>query len=228
MDPTTPSTQPRRVKAAFLGPFALAIAVIMAAFVAAAYLIEAKLRDRDLTERALAVAQLFEVKLGKDGNLMRAGVRAMMGNAAIEEAFRRGDRAAIERYARELFESLRRDHRITHLYFNGPDRINLYRLHTPAEFGDRIDRATMLQASTRKVAVHGIELGPLGTLTLRLVMPWSRNGQSLGYVELGEEIKHVIDDVRDNLAVDLLVLIDKQYLPAERWQRGQTLMQRQG
>jgi signal transduction histidine kinase len=228
MDPTTPSTQPRRVKAAFLGPFALAIAVIMAAFVAAAYLIEAKLRDRDLTERALAVAQLFEVKLGKDGNLMRAVVRAMMGNAAIEEAFRRGDRAAIERYARELFESLRRDHRITHLYFNGPDRINLYRLHTPAEFGDRIDRATMLQAYTRKVAVHGIELGPLGTLTLRLVMPWSRNGQSLGYVELGEEIKHVIDEVRDNLAVDLLVLIDKQYLPAERWQRGQTLMQRQG
>ena len=228
MDPTTPSTQPRRVKAAFLGPFALAIAVIMAAFVAAAYLIEAKLRDRDLTERALAVAQLFEVKLGKDGNLMRAVVRAMMGNAAIEEAFRRGDRAAIERYARELFESLRRDHRITHLYFNGPDRINLYRLHTPAEFGDRIDRATMLQAYTRKVAVHGIELGPLGTLTLRLVMPWSRNGQSLGYVELGEEIKHVIDEVRDNLAVDLLVLIDKQYLPAERWQRGQTLMRRQG
>jgi signal transduction histidine kinase len=228
MDPTTPSTQPRRVKAAFLGPFALAIAVIMAAFVAAAYLIEAKLRDRDLTERALAVAQLFEVKLGKDGNLMRAVVRAMMGNAAIEEAFRRGDRAAIERNARELFESLRRDHRITHLYFNGPDRINLYRLHTPAEFGDRIDRATMLQAYTRKVAVHGIELGPLGTLTLRLVMPWSRNGQSLGYVELGEEIKHVIDEVRDNLAVDLLVLIDKQYLPAERWQRGQTLMRRQG
>jgi signal transduction histidine kinase len=228
MDPTTPSTQPRRVKAAFLGPFALAIAVIMAAFVAAAYLIEAKLRDRDLTERALAVAQLFEVKLGKDGNLMRAVVRAMMGNAAIEEAFRRGDRAAIERNARELFESLRRDHRITHLYFNGPDRINLYRLHTPAEFGDRIDRATMLQAYTRKEAVHGIELGPLGTLTLRLVMPWSRNGQSLGYVELGEEIKHVIDEVRDNLAVDLLVLIDKQYLPAERWQRGQTLMRRQG
>lgn len=228
MDSISPTPHPKRVKAAFIGPFALAIALIMGLFATAVYLMETKVRERDIAERALAVARLFEVKLGKDSNLMRAVVRAMMGNAAIMEAFRRGDRAAIERQARELFESLRRDHRITHLYFTGPDRTNLYRLHTPAEYGDRIDRATMLQAHSRKEAVHGLELGPLGTLTLRLVIPWRAQGQDLGYVELGEEIKHLIDEVRDNLGVDLLVLVDKRYLPARQWQRGQDLMQRQG
>ena len=64
---------------------------------------------------------------------------------AFEEAFRKGDRDGLERSARGLFETLRGDHRITHLYFTGPDRINLYRLHTPAEHGDRIDRAWYLQ-----------------------------------------------------------------------------------
>jgi signal transduction histidine kinase len=216
------------MKAAFMGSFAIALVVIMGVFATAIYLVEDSVRDRDLAERSAAVAKLFEVKLGKDGNLMRAVVRAMMGNAAIEQAFRNGDRDALERNARTLFETLRSDHRITHLYFTGPDRVNLYRLHTPAEHGDRIDRTTMLQAHSRKEPVHGLELGPLGTLTLRLVMPWRQGTRDLGYVELGEEVKHLIDEVHENLAVDLLVLVDKRYLSQEQWQRGQRLMQRQG
>ncbi|MBL8478725.1 MAG: histidine kinase, partial [Sterolibacteriaceae bacterium] len=213
---------------AFMGAFAIAIIVIMAVFATAIYMVEVKVRDRDLAERSSAAAKLFAVKLEKDGNLMRAVAHAMMGNAAIEQAFRGGDRDGLERSARGLFETLRGDHRITHLYFTGPDRINLYRLHTPAEHGDRIDRATMLQAHSRKQAVQGLELGPLGTLTLRLVMPWRQRELSLGYVELGEEVKHLIDEVRDSLAVDIVVLIDKRYLEPKQWQRGQTLMNRQG
>jgi len=228
MDAISPARQPRRYRAAFMGSFAVALLVIMGVFATAIYLVEDKVRERDLAERSAAVAKLFDFKVDKDGNLMRAVVRAMMGNAAIEQAFRNGDRAALERSARELFESLRRNHRITHLYFTAPDRVNLYRLHTPAEYGDRIDRVTMLQAHSRKQPVHGLELGPLGTLTLRLVMPWRQHDRDLGYVELGEEIKHVIDEVRESLAVDLLVLIDKRYLAQDQWERGQALMLRQG
>lgn len=228
MNSVSPAQKPRRVKAAFMGSFAVALVVIMGVFAAAIYLAEASVRDRDLAERSAAVAKLFAVKLDKDGNLMRAVVHAMQGNAAVGEAFRRRDRDGLERHARHLFETLRRDHRITHLYFTGPDRINLYRLHTPDWHGDRIDRATLLQAYSRKEPVHGLELGPLGTLTLRLVMPWADRDREIGFVELGEEIKHIIDEVHDNLAVDLLVLVDKRYLEQAQWQRGQTLMKRQG
>lgn len=224
----TPIRQPKRVKAKFIGPFALALVIIMAMFAFAIYSIETRVRDQDLAERSQAVAKLFAIKLDKDGNLMRAVMRAMMGNAAIEEAFRRGDRHGLERQARGLFESLRSDHRITHLYFSGPDRINLYRLHSPADHGDEISRATMLQAHSRKQAVHGLELGPLGTLTLRMVMPWPHRERYLGYVEIGEEVEHLIDEVHNALAVDLLVLVDKRYLSPEQWQQGQTMMKRQG
>ncbi|MDP2823161.1 MAG: ATP-binding protein [Sulfuritalea sp.] len=206
----------------------MAIVLIMAMFAAAVYLVEANVRDRDLAERSAAVEKLFALKLDKDGNLMRAVGRAMMGSAAIEEAFRKGDRDGLERHGRALFETLRADHRITHLYFTGPDRINLYRFHSPAEHGDEITRATMLQAYSRKQPVHGLELGPLGTLTLRLVMPWRYQDRTLGYVEIGEEIEHLINEVSGSLAVDLLVLVDKRYLEQRQWQRGQTLMKRQG
>ncbi|MDP2823291.1 MAG: ATP-binding protein [Sulfuritalea sp.] len=228
MNSVSPDQQPRRVKAAFMGFFALALLVIMAVFATAIYLVEAKVRDRDLAERSAAVAGLFKVKLNKDGNLMRAVGRAMTGNTAIEEAFRSRSREGLERHARPLFDILRSDHRITHLYFTGPDRINLYRLHSPTDHGDQIRRATMLQAHSRKEAVHGLELGPLGTLTLRMVMPWRHLGRNLGYVEIGEEVEHLIDELKDNLAVDLLVLVDKRYLAQKQWQQGQTLMKRQG
>jgi signal transduction histidine kinase len=228
MSSVAPTKQPRRVKAAFIGSFAVAIVIIMGVFATAIYLVEANVRDRDLAERSAGVARLFALKLDKDGNLMRAVVRAMTGNAGIEQAFRKADRGELEAQGRSLFETLRTDHRITHLYFTGPDRVNLYRFHSPAAHGDEITRATMLQAHSRKEAVHGLELGPLGTLTLRLVMPWRYRDRYLGYVEIGEEIEHLIDEVRGALAVDLLVLVDKRYLEPEQWRRGQAMMQRQG
>lgn len=219
--------KPKSIKAAFLRAFAVALVLIMGVFATAIYLVEAQVRERDLAERAPAAAELFAAKLDKEGNLMRAVGQAMIGNADIEQAFRQRGRSALEHKGRRLFDTLRQDHRITHLYFDLPDRSNLYRFHSPERFGDRIDRVTMLQAHSLKRPVSGLELGPLGTLTLRMVMPWQTDGQLLGYIEIGEEVEHLISEVGDTLAVDLVVLLNKQYLSRPQWQHGQTLMHRQ-
>ncbi|MDD2808001.1 ATP-binding protein [Rhodoferax sp.] len=219
---------PRRVKAAFIWPFALVLALILGAFVAATYFLEVQVRDRALADRVQAVSKLVDQKLAKDTHLMQAVLRTMMGDQAIQSAFARMDRAALQRAAGPLFESLRRDHRITHLYFNGPDLVNLLRLHSPDEHGDQIQRATTLQARDTGQAAHGLELGALGTLTLRLVMPWQVGGRVLGYVEMGEEIGQLVDEIHDSLAVDVLVLIDKQFLPSQQWHHGLALLKRQG
>ena len=228
MNSVTPAGQPRRVKAAFIGPITLALTFVMCVFAVAIYLVEASIRDRDLVERSAAVAKLFEQKLDKDANLMRAVVRAMTTNPALEKAFRDRDRASLARQAGPLFETLRAEHRITHLYFTGPDLVNLYRVHSPGQFGDEITRITTQKARDQAAAVSGLELGRLGTLTLRMVVPWQRNGHVLGYLEIGEEVEHLIDEVRNSLTVHLAVLVDKKYVRPEQWQRGLALMQRQG
>ncbi|MEW6513106.1 MAG: ATP-binding protein [Pseudomonadota bacterium] len=228
MSAATPVRQPKRVKAKFIGPFALALVFIMAMFAFAIYSVETRIRDQDLAERSQAVANLFAQKIEKDTNLMLATMRAMMTSEEMEAAFVRGDRAGLARHGGQLFKTLRDDHRVTHLYLTRPDSINLYRFHSPEEFGDQIERVTMQRAVEQRDVVHGLELGAMGTLTLRLVMPWLRDGELIGYVELGEEIEHMIEEIRRSLSVDLLVLIDKHYLSAEQWLRGQTLMQRSG
>jgi signal transduction histidine kinase len=231
MTQTSPASQarePRRVKARFIAPLALVLIFIMGVFAAAALWVEADIRDQDIGERTAAVEKLFLQKLDKDTNLMVATMRAMMTNPSIERAFRDLDRPALSRQLSPLFSSLRDKHHITHLYFTGPDLINLYRFHSPDEFGDEIDRLTTIKAKDRQEAVHGLELGSLGTLTLRLVMPWRSEGRVIGYLEIGEEIEHLISEIRASLSVDMLVLVDKRMVLPQQWQRGQTLMKREG
>ena len=211
-----------------MAPLAVVLIFIMGVFAIAILRIEAHIRDQDSDERTAAVAKLFAQKLDKDTNLMIATMRAMMTNRAIEQAFRKRDREALSRQGSFLFASLHDNHRITHLYFTGPDLINLYRFHIPDEFGDEIKRVTTLQAKERQDAAYGLELGAMGTLTLRLVMPWLRDGRVIGYLEIGEEVEHLISEIRESLSVDMLVLVDKRMVSQQQWQRGQALMQREG
>ncbi|WP_394756903.1 ATP-binding protein [Rhodoferax sp.] len=222
------STKPRRVKAAFIWPFAIVLTFILASFVATAYFLEVRVRDRALADRVAAVGKLVDQKLSKDTNLMQAVLRTMMGNPTIEAAFARHDRDALLGEVGPLFETLRTDHRITHLYFNGSDLVNVLRLHSPGQFGDLINRSTTIQARDQGKPVHGLELGPLGTLTLRLVVPWRRPAGILGYLEIGEEIGYLVDEIRDSLSVDLFVMVDKDFILPQQWQQGLTLFNRQG
>lgn len=211
-----------------MAPLAVVLVFIMGVFAVAALWVEADIRDQDIAERTAAVEKLFVQKLDKDTNLMIATLRAMMTNQSIERAFRDLDRPALSRHMGALFANLRDKHHITHLYFTGPDLINLYRFHSPEEFGDEIGRLTTIKARDRQDAEHGLELGALGTLTLRLVMPWRRDDRVIGYLEIGEEIEHLIGEIKEGLTVDMLVLVDKRMVSLQQWQRGQALMQRKG
>lgn len=222
------SAKPRRVKAAFIWPFAIVLTFILASFVVTAYLLEVQVRDRALANRLNTVDELVKQKLNKDTNLMHAVLRSMMANQAIETAFARHDRAALLREVGPLFDALRTDHRITHLYFNGSDLVNVLRLHSPGQFGDLINRSTTIQARDTGKPAHGLELGPLGTLTLRLVVPWHGPDGILGYLEIGEEIGYLMDEIRDSLSMDLFVLVDKSFILPQQWRQGLKLFDRQG
>lgn len=223
-----PALGPRRVKVRFIAPLAVVLLFILGVFAVAILFVEIHVRDKDIAERTTAVEKLFVQKLEKDANLMIATMRAMMTNESVAQAFRDQDRNALARQVAPLFSSLRDNHRITHLYFTRPDLVNLYRFHRPDKFGDGITRVTTQRAKDTQQASHGLELGTLGTLTLRLVMPWRVDDQIIGYLEIGEEVEHLISEIRDSLAVDMLVLLDKRMVSQTQWQRGQDLMKRDG
>ena len=175
-----------------------------------------------------AVETLLQQKIAKDTGLMHAVTMALFENRDVEQALLARDRVTLARSLAPLFDALRRQHGITHLYFTGPDLVNLLRLHDQELHGDTIDRFTTLRARDTGASAYGLELGPKGTLTLRTVTPWRLDDEIIGYVELGEEIGQLLTDISTTLGLDLVAFLDKERLSRTTWERNATLVSRTG
>jgi PAS domain S-box-containing protein len=144
----------------------------------------------------------------------------------LQASWRRHDRAALEASSKSLFKDIREKYKVTHFYFHELNRICFLRVHQPDRYGDLIERQTLVQSQKSGDIGAGIELGPLGTLTLRVVKPWVIDDRVEGYLELGEEIGEINKEIARELGVDVAVLIDKTYLDREGWESGMALHDR--
>ena len=218
----------RQVKTSILGTFAAVALFVVGAFFVTVFLLERQTLEADLAESAAAVDTLLRQKVEKEAKVMHGIVMAMFGNRELEEALVDQDRDELFRLVAPLFASIRAEHGMTHLYFTDADLVTLLRLHEREQFGDTIDRYTTVQARERGQTGFGLELGSLGTLTLRTVTPWRRGAATVGYVELGQEIEHLLVDIRSTLGVELFAFVDKRFMSRAQWEKGQTLLGREG
>lgn len=171
--------------------------------------------------------KLFAVRLKTDAESLSMALNALQLDDKLRAAFREKNRDAILNRAQPLFETLRSRSNVTHMYFTGPDRVNLLRVHQPARHGDRIDRITTLEAEKTGKLYYGIELGPLGTFTLRVVSPWyDENRQLLGFVELGKEIGEIVHEMQEVLDAEFIVEIDKRYINRQAWEESMKMLGR--
>ncbi|MDD5035637.1 MAG: diguanylate cyclase, partial [Methylococcaceae bacterium] len=180
-------------------------------------------RVRTIVERA------YRDDIEHNAQSLEAILEVIHHDAPLRAALARRDRGALLQLAAPLYVELRRKFGITHFYFSDPDRVNLLRVHQQERSGDVIDRHTTLEAARTGTTFWGVELGPLGTFTLRLVRPWyaTDSRQNLiGYVELGMEIDHVLETVQVFAGVPIFVLISKQYLRREDWEAGMRMLGR--
>lgn len=144
----------------------------------------------------------------------------------VVRALQAGDRATLLRLSLPIYQRLHAQAGISHFYFHDLQRVNLLRVHQPGRHGDSIERFTLRAAERTGQVSAGIELGTLGTFTLRAVLPVERDGKRIGYIELGQEIDDQIHLIHELFDVELYVLIDKVYLNRENWQAGMQMLHR--
>ena len=214
------------VRGLMLARLAGLVGFVVVAFVATAWIIERRTRDDDFSATVRSVETLLDQKIATATGLMRATVAALGTSDEIAHAFLSKDRTGLQQRAAALFETLHRDHRITHLYFTGLDRVNFLRMHEPESFGDVIDRYTTRTAAATGTPSSGIEMGPFGTLTLRSVTPWRHDGETIGLIELGEEIGPLLADTGTSLGVHLYALTRHETIDPETWRQGRRMLGR--
>ncbi len=148
----------------------------------------------------------------------------LLQNNKLHRALAVGDREQLLADFSPIFQNLRENYSITHLYFHNSSRVNLLRLHAPEKHGDTINRFTMFEAERTGKTSSGIELGPLGTFTLRVVQPVYDGDTLLGYLELGQEVESLLLNLQKRLGVELLITVHKDFLQKELWEVGRRML----
>ncbi|MEO5340728.1 MAG: ATP-binding protein [Magnetococcus sp. MYC-9] len=217
-----------RIRGPILATFAAILAVFFVIFLLSVQSLHTLHEQETIKETRQAVEQLFTRLLRTRQDEMQSLLRLIAQDKQIQAPFLRRDRAALLTASRDTFEQMRTLHNISHFYWIDPDRVTVLRMHQPIRFGDRIDRHTLLNAEKSGQVSSGLELGPLGTLTLRTVLPWYAEGKRIGYLELGTEITHLVALVRRVLGVELHVFVDKNRLDKQSWLEGMAMLGRQG
>jgi signal transduction histidine kinase len=199
---------------------------LLSAFAVSNYRYQQKYIINDVELKFKSLQDLWTVQLDSDAGMMGAALDVIIRDKELKAALKAKDRNALLERTQTLYDQLHSKHHITHFYFTGPDRVNILRVHQPDRYGDRIDRFTTLEAEKTGKPFYGIELGPLGTFTLRVVAPWYDGKQLLGYVELGEEIEHITHKLRDMFGVEIFILIEKKNLDRKNWETGMKMLGR--
>lgn len=214
------------LKAHILLPLTLVLVLVLAAFLFGVYHEEQEYLADDLARSIQAVEGHYRLALEERAHKLGAALEVIAADTLLRSALAAHDREALLGRALPLFQRLKAEYNVTHFYFHDQHRINILRVHQPNRFNDTIDRFTALGAEKTKALSHGMELGPLGTFTLRAVLPLWEENRLIGYIELGEEVGQIIQDIKDEFDIDFVVYIDKQYLHQADWASGMIMLER--
>jgi len=149
-----------------------------------------------------------------------------MNADAIVLPFLQGDRQQLLHLASVFYQNLNQRNRITHMYFMDMQRSVVLRMHQPDRFGDVIGRLTAIDAEETGLVSSGVELGPLGTLTLRVVLPWVYQGNRIGYLEIGIELEEILQEIESDSPFSIILLVQKNLLSNTDWVDGQKILGR--
>lgn len=159
-----------------------------------------------------SVKAYYDSSISARTNKLEMLADEIVSDPVIGRELKARNRAALLALLKERYKSYNAIANVTHLYFHTPEGINLLRLHQPDRFGDRIDRFTMKESMATGQEAAGVELGVLGTLTLRVVRPVFHEGGLEGYIELGEEVGDIYEEIINKLDVGIYLLIKETLL----------------
>ena len=222
---------PKPVMRRLLPPLAAMVLLMTSGAVALLY---QQHRQRLAVEIATDISDVsynLRVAMDQQAAGLAAIAQPIAANPGMQKALREGDADRLAAVWRPVFETLHREHRITHFKFLTTNRVCLLRVHKPELRGDQDDRFVAMEAERTGKTASGIELGQAGVFNgdvfaLRVLQPVVEKGALIGYLELGKEIDDVLQTLHPRSDIQLAVVIRKEHLSRQWWEQGMHLLGR--
>ncbi len=184
------------------------------------YFIGLQNQNETLNEIALEsnkhLQDMFDTLEERDTRILSSALEVVIQYPDLKSVYLEKNREKLYDYGQPLFQNLKDKSGITHFYFILPDGNVLVRLHNKEIYGDLVTRITFQKARDTKKPSSGIELGKTA-FALRMVTPYYKDGDLIGYVELGEEIDHFLKILKGNTNNEYAFIADKEDLNREDW-----------
>ncbi|TAL15725.1 diguanylate cyclase [bacterium] len=203
-----------------LAPVAVVLTILAFITAAAGYMVHRRWIYHDARELATFYTRVFDVYVDGRKVALTGFLDVIKDDPELQKAWLAKDRDLLLKRSLLLEDKVKYNFKITHFYFHDPERRNFLRVYDPPRHGDIVDRISLLQAEKTGKTTSGIETGSLGSLTLRVVLPWVIDGKIAGYIEAGDDISEVIRPVDDDNKAETLIVVEKGNVTRERWERG--------
>lgn len=173
-----------------------------------------------VTRSAINSAQkAFECLESNTRNMLSVALETLVTNDEISARFAARDREGLYRLVHPVFDEIRRQSAVTHMYFLNPepDKTCFLRVHCPHLHDDRVTRVTFDTCIKTKKVTFGKELGKTA-LALRCVHPYYYKGELIGYMELGVQVEDFFRILKRQTRNEYGLLVAKKYLDREKWE----------
>lgn len=194
------------------GRIALAVtAVIVAAFAAMIWLLQASLNEvgsRDRAAQMRLVGGALDSAFDQVGKFALALAETTARRADIGAALAASDRATLQQLSQAPYDYLKRQAGIQIYGFHSADIRYLLRMHKLESFNDDISgfRQMVVAANRSKRPQTGVEIGIAG-IGVRGVAVVSHSNGFVGTMEVGLDIQPILDQVKATTNADIAVVI---------------------
>lgn len=216
----------RTIRSQVLIPLTLTFIILTGSFVYSSYWMRMAHYERGLQQRHTRVQHVVKSLIADRTRFMTSAIEFIADQKQFQDAVLAKDREALYKLGSPILKRLFINQQITHFYFYDKNGAILLRVYNPDDTSASPLRFTRQQAISRGETVSGLELGRSGTFTLRVVSPWKVNGTLIGYIELGQEYDHILQELKIVTLVDFAVFLEKRYLDRPAWEEGMKILGR--
>jgi signal transduction histidine kinase/CheY-like chemotaxis protein len=202
------------IKLPLLIPAVLSFVILLGSSVAAVRWLCNYNLSNDTQVRLSSVERMFQWELKYNEYLLHSIASLLTQDTVMTGAMWSQDRNELQQRSEELLGNLRQRYHVETLTIYKPDLSRYLKVHKPT----LPQEYTLTQTAGNKPP-EGIGIDENGDLILRIVEPWKRGSEVLGYIELSRYINQIASEFEKTLKAEIIFTINKINLNKENWEK---------
>lgn len=203
-----------------LFPTVIVLIFLLSSFVVLIFWLQREDMKSDGISTVSEISNVYKLHIANDLKVMQRQTRLITNNMEMRSAFTSSNRDLLLNVSMQKMKEIRTELGLSHFYFHDERGINFLRVHQPDRYGDRIKRKSLGDAMRTGDLSSSIEMGPLGTFTLRYVYPWKDGSRIIGFVELGKDSRVYIDELKALFDIEIYLFARKTQVERSLWEKS--------